>query len=165
MSASRCNGGGIMVQVLTREYVDSFRRARRSRDAKLIEPFLDDNIDWLLTGPVELMGFCGQRRGKAEVLDALTRQHPAVLSGFTVDIAFTLIDRDRVASLSRLTGIQRTTGRTISYNQAQFMRFRGGRIFEYRGIIDSFSAAEQMIGHPIALSDGPCEIGKDRVAV
>ena len=78
-----------------------------------------------------------------------TRKHPEVLIGFTVDVHSMLIDRDRVASLSRLTGVQRSTGRTISYNQAQFVQFRDGKIVEYRGIIDSYSAAEQMIGHPI----------------
>jgi hypothetical protein len=45
------------------------------------------------------------------------------------------------------------------------VRFRNGKIVEYRGIIDSYSAVEQMIGHPIAPSDGPCEIGEDRIAV
>jgi ketosteroid isomerase-like protein len=154
-----------MAQVVTREYFERFRQARYSRDPKQIEPFLDDNVDWLLIGPVELLGFCGQRHGKAEVLDALTRKHPEVLSGFHVDLHTMLIDRDRVASLSRLTGVQRSTGRTIAYNQAQFVRFRNGKIVEYRGIIDSYSAVEQMIGHPIAPSDGPCEIGEDRIAV
>lgn len=154
-----------MPQALTRDYFERFRVARRSRDAKQIEPFLDDNVDWLLTGPIELLSYCGQRRGKAEVLDALTRKHPEVLIGFTVDVHSMLIDRDRVASLSRLTGVQRSTGRTISYNQAQFVKFRDGKIVEYRGIIDSYSAAEQMIGHSISQPDGPREIGEDRVAV
>jgi ketosteroid isomerase-like protein len=155
-----------MTQVLTREYIESFRQARRSRNPKLIEPFLDDNVDWLLTGPVELLCFCGQRHGKAEVLDGLTRQHPSVLSGFDVELHTMLIDGDRVASLSRLTGIQRSTGRTISYHQAQFMRFRDGKIVEYRGIIDSFNAAEQMMGRPIALPEElrTLEVG-DRIAV
>ena len=35
------------------------------------------------------------------------------------------------------------------------MRFRDNKIVEYRGIIDSFDAAEQMMGHPIALPDTP----------
>ncbi len=33
------------------------------------------------------------------------------------------------------------------------MQFRDSKIVEYRAIIDSFDAAEQMIGHPIELSD------------
>ena len=44
-----------MAKALTREHVESFRRARLSRDPRQIEPFLDDNVDWLLTGPVELL--------------------------------------------------------------------------------------------------------------
>ena len=72
-----------------------------------------------------------------------------------VELESLLIDRDRAATFSRLTGVQSGTGRTISYHQAQFMQFRDGKIVEYRGIIDSFDAAEQMIGHPIELSDTP----------
>lgn len=105
-----------MTYSLTRDHVEAFRRARRTRDPRQIEPFLDDDIDWLLTGPIELLHFCGQRRGKEEVLDGLTRQHPAVLSMFHVELAAMLIDRDRAASLSRMTAVQRSTGRTISYN-------------------------------------------------
>ena len=142
-----------MTQILTQEYFESFRCARHSRDPRLIEPFLDDDVDWLVTGPVELLQFCGQRLGKAEVLDCLTRQHTAVLDTFKVVVASLLIDGDRVASLSRLIGIQRGTGRTVSYNQAQFLRFRDGRIVEYRGIIDSFNAAEQIIGHSFELPE------------
>jgi ketosteroid isomerase-like protein len=140
-----------MTQILSHEYFESFRRARHSRDPRQIEPFLDDNVDWLVTGPVELLQFCGQRLGKAEVLDCLTRQHTAVLDTFKVEIASLLIDGDRVASLGQLAGIQRGTGRTVSYNHAQFLRFRDGKIVEYRGIIDSFSAAEQIIGHSFEL--------------
>ena len=44
-----------------------------------------------------------------------------------------LVDRDRAASFSRLVAVQPGTGRTISYHQAQFMRFRDGKITEYRG--------------------------------
>ena len=156
-----------MAQILTREHVDAFRRARMSRDPAQIEPLLDDDVDWLLTGPVELLSFCGQRRGKAEVVDCLTRVQPSLMKVVSVDRGALLIDRDRAASFSRLTAIQLSTGRTISYNQAQFLRFRNGKIFEYRGIIDGFNAAEQMIGHAIELPDAPQRIEEygERIAV
>src|SRR5262245_25483822 len=144
-----------MGHMLTREYVESFRRARLSRDPRRIEPFLDDDVDWLLTGPVELLSFCGQRHGKAAVLDCITRLQPAVLNVLKVELAALLIDGDRAATFSRLLGIQPGTGRTISYHQAQFLRFRDGKIVEYRGIIDSFDAAEQMIGRPLDLNAEP----------
>jgi ketosteroid isomerase-like protein len=144
-----------MTQALTRAHVENFRQARLTRDPRLIEPFIDDNVDWLVTGPVELLHFCGQRRGKAEVLDCITRLEPSALNVLKAELTALLVDRDRAASFGRMVAVQPATGRTITYHQAQFMRFRGGKIIEYRAIIDSFDAAEQMMGHPIALPDMP----------
>ena len=156
-----------MAQILTRAHVENFRQARLTRDPRQIEPFLDDNVDWLITGPVELLHFCGHRRGKAEALDCIVRRlSRRCLSVSQVELSSLLIDRDRAASFSRLIAVQPGTGRTISYHQAQFMRFRDNKIVEYRGIIDSFDAAEQMMGHPIALPDMPRAFEDDeRIAV
>jgi ketosteroid isomerase-like protein len=155
-----------MAQFLTREHIESFRRARLTRDARQIEPFIDDQVDWFVTGPIELLQFCGHRIGKAAVLDCITRQEPSALNVLKSELTTLLIDGDRAAFLGRIVAVQPGTGRTITYDQIQFMRFRDGKIFEYRGIIDSFNAAEQMIGHPIALPErcGAPDVG-DRVAV
>ncbi len=155
-----------MAQSLTRDFIEGYYRARLSRDPTRIEPYLDDHVDWLITGPIELLQFCGQRRGKAEVLDTIMRLMPSVMHVSKVELESLLIDRDRAATFSRLTGIQSGTGRIISYHQAQFMHFRNGKIIEYRCIIDSFDAAEQMMGHPIELSASQrtAPVG-DRVAV
>src|SRR5262245_42696599 len=125
-----------MRQILTREYVEAFRHARLSRDRVKLEPFLDDDVDWLLTGPIELLQFCGQRRGKAEVLDCITRLQPKVLDVSKVELTALLIDGNHAATFSRLTATQPCSGRTISYHQAQFMQFRDGKIVRYRGLID-----------------------------
>jgi len=142
-----------MTQILTYEHVQNFSRARKSRDPRLIEPFLDDDVDWLANGPVELLHFCGQRRGKAEVLDCLTRQHAMVLSTFKAEMDILLVDGDRAASQGRMIGTQRRTGRIIIYSHAQFLLFRDGKIVECRGIIDTFNAVEQVIGHAIGLPE------------
>ncbi len=155
-----------MAQALTREFIEDFYRARLSRDAARIDPYLDDDVDWLITGPIELLQFCGQRRGKAEVLNTIVRVMPTIMHVSKVELESLLIERDRAATFSRLTGVLSGTGRVISYHQAQFMRFHDGKIVEYRCLIDSFDAAEQMIGHPIALSDTPLSIETgDRIAV
>jgi len=62
-----------MAQPLTREFIESFYRARLSRDPERVGPYLDDDVDWLITGPIELLQFCGQRRGKTQVLDIIVR--------------------------------------------------------------------------------------------
>lgn len=154
-----------MPETVTREFIESFYRARLSRDAARIEPFLDDNVDWLIAGPVELLHFCGQRNGKAEVLDTIVRHMPSVMHVSKLELETLLIDGDRAAVFNRITGIQSGSGRVISYHQAQFMIFRDGKLVEYRSIIDSFDAAEQMIGHPIALSDAPGVDDSERIAV
>lgn len=155
-----------MAQTITREFVESFYRARLSRDLQRIEPFIDDDVDWLITGPFELLQFCGQRHGKAEVLDTIVRVMPSIMHVSKVELRSLLIDRDRAATFSRLTGVLANNGRVISYHQAQFLHFRNAKIVQYRGIIDSFDAAEQMIGHPIALSDTPALFaGGERIAV
>ena len=152
-----------MAATLTREFIEGFYRARLSRDAKRIEPYLDDNVDWLITGPIELLHFCGQRLGKAQVLDTIVRVMPTIMHVSKVDLKSLLIDRERAATFSRLTGILAGSGRVISYHQAQFMHFRAGKIIEYRAIIDSFDAAEQMIGHPIEVATTPREFGYDNM--
>ena len=155
-----------MAQPLTREFIESFYRARLSRDAERVGPYLDDNVDWLITGPIELLQFCGQRRGKAQVLDIIVRVMPSIMHVSKVELEALLIDGDRAATFSRLTGVLCGTGRIISYHQAQFLQFRNQKIVEYRAIIDSFDAAEQMMGHPIALSDTPLGFDSgERIAV
>ena len=144
-----------MGQILTREHVENFRRARLTRDPRQIEPFLDDNMDWLVTGPIELLRFCGQRHGKTEVLDCMVRLEPSVLQVSRVELSSLLVDGDRAATFGRMVAVQPETGRTISYHQAQFMLFCDGKIVEYRGLFDSFDAAEQMIGHAIDLTAMP----------
>ena len=155
-----------MAQFLTREHIESFRRARLTRDARQIEPFIDDDVDWFATGPIELLQFCGHRIGKAAVLECITRLEPSALKVLRSELTTLLIDGDRAAFLGRIVAVQPGTGRTITYNQVQFMRFRNGKIVEYRAIMDTLDAAEQMIGHPLALPEQPeaPELG-GRVAV
>jgi predicted ester cyclase len=61
-----------------------------------------------------------------------------------------VIDGDRAAILSRMSG-RRNDGRAISYRVAQFIRFVSGKITDYCSVIDSFDAAEQVLGHRIEL--------------
>src|SRR5215207_4971101 len=109
----------------------------------------------MIVGPVDLLQFCGRRKGKAAVMELFERVIPNVLQirGVVSDIV--LVDGDRAATYNRITGVQRATGRTISYRSAQFIRFRDEKVIEYRSLIDSFDAAEQVLGHPIDLTPDP----------
>jgi hypothetical protein len=154
-----------MMQALTREFIEDFYRARLSRDPEVLEPFIDDQVDWLINGPIELLPYCGQRLGKAEVIETVTRIMPSIMHVNKIDLQTLLIDRQRAATFNRLTGVLIANNRVISYHQAQFMTFRNGKIVLYRSIIDSFDAAEQMIGHPIDLAAPPRFENENLVAI
>jgi ketosteroid isomerase-like protein len=135
-----------------RSVVNAFYQAFATRDPVKIAPFLAGDVDWLIVGPVDLLRFCGQRRGKAAVLELYRRVIPDVIQMNEFIQEMVLVDKDRVASYGRIAGIRREDGRTISYRYAHFLRFEADKVAEFRSVIDSFDAAEQVLGHPIDLS-------------
>ena len=141
-----------MTTPVSRDLVRDFYQARITRDPARIAPFLDDNVEWSIAGPVDLLHFCGERRGKQAVIDAIVRHVPSLLVVNGMQIEEILIDGDRAATFSRLTAIHAGSGRTVSYRCAQFLRFRDSKIVTFRALIDSFDAAEQILGHAIDVS-------------
>jgi ketosteroid isomerase-like protein len=143
---------------ISHELVRDYFRACIARDPRRIATYLDDDVTWSLTGPIDVLPFCGQRRGKSAVIDTIVRLGPAVLRVKAMELEEILIDGDRAATFMRLNAIHGETGRTVSYRCAQFLRFRGNKLVEFRALMDSFDAAEQMLGHPIELA--PLQTGR-----
>jgi ketosteroid isomerase-like protein len=137
------------MQAVSRSTVQAFYEAYLAVDTVRIERFLDDDVDWIISGPVDVLSFCGQRRGKKAVLEIFERQFPDVMkvTGFAPQSL--LIDGERVALLFTLSAVTQDHSRKISYRVGHFLRFRDDKVFEFRSIIDSFDAAEQMLGHSI----------------
>jgi ketosteroid isomerase-like protein len=154
---------------VTRKLVQDYYAARLSRDPARIAPFLDDDIQWSIVGPVNLMHFCGERRGKQAVIDAIVRHVPAQLEVTAMELEEIVIDGDRVATFSRLTARHSGTGRTVTYRCANFLQFRDNRIVRFHGLMDSFDAAEQILGHRINVAGAgdaaPCGARRNVVVV
>jgi ketosteroid isomerase-like protein len=153
-----------MTQPDQRAAIQAFLDAFATRDVERIAPFLDDEVTWTISGPVDLLHFCGVRKGKAAVLDVIGREVPAVLRIRRFAREMLLIDGDCAAALSRLSAVRQMDNRSISYRAAQFMRFRDGKLIEFSGVIDSFDAVEQVLGRPIDVHGAPHTEG-DLVAV
>ncbi len=113
-----------MTEPIHREAVEAFYRAYAARDVAALAPFLDDNIVFTISGPVDVLPFCGVRRGKAAVLDLIERQMPEVFRVFSFVTENMLVDGDRASTLNRLSAWRNSDGRVISYRLAHFMRFR-----------------------------------------
>jgi ketosteroid isomerase-like protein len=152
-----------MSDAVPRAVVEAFYAAYSARDLERTAQFLADDVQWTISGPVDLLVFCGPRRGKAAVLDMMRNQ---VAEVFEVDSFVTdtmLIEGDRVATFNRLSARMGDEGRVVSYRLAHFARFRDGKVAEMISLIDSFDAAEQVLGCPLAgQSDAPAD---DIVAV
>ena len=134
-----------MTETSIRPRVEAFYQASADRDVERIAAMLDDNVDWLVQGPVDVFSFFGQRRGKAAVLDGYREVAQRLeVTGYVLEAL--LVDGDRGAALVRLTAIVRATGKVMSVRTSQFSRFRDGKLVEMRGVLDSFDMVEQTIG-------------------
>jgi ketosteroid isomerase-like protein len=138
---------------------EAFFNAYAVRDAQKVAPFLHEDVEWTVNGPVDVLPFCGVHRGRDNVVDLIGRQIPAVLRVFSFVPEATLIDGDRVAMLSRLMARRTGDGRVISYRVANFFRFRDGQVIENLSLLDSFDAVEQVIGHPLTVQTVPDQEG------
>jgi ketosteroid isomerase-like protein len=141
-----------MTTAISRDLVQEYLSACLSRDPGRLSHCLDDEVAWTLAGPVDLMPFCGHRRGKKEVIDTIVRRVPTLIRLTGMEIEEIVIDGDRAATFLRIAAVHVVTGRTISYRLAQFLRFRDRKLVEFRALIDSFDAAEQVLGHTISAS-------------
>jgi ketosteroid isomerase-like protein len=135
-----------------RRIVEAFFAAYGSRDPAGVAALVSDDIEWRVTGPVEVMSFCGHWRGKLAVMRMLKEFVPGVFEERTMVNEELLLDGDRAAAIAKLTGIQRNTRRVISYSLAHFIRLEGDQIVTIRTLVDSLNAAEQLLGHAIDLS-------------
>ena len=153
-----------MTQPVSRAVVEAFYQAYGARDCGRIGEFLADDVAWTVSGPVDVLSFCGAHMGKAAVLDMLGRKTRQLFEVIKSDLYALLIDGDQVSALTRLTARRQEDGRVISYRLAHFSRFRDGKMVENLSLLDSFDAVEQVLGHPLATSEQAPAAG-DLVAV
>jgi len=153
-----------MAYEVPRSVVEAFYKVYAARDVDGIAELLDDDAQWDISGPVDLLPFCGAHRGKAEVIDLIGRQIPMVLRTFSFVPEAILVQGDRAAMLSRQSSRRTKDGRTMN-RVANFMRFRDGKLMENLSLIDSFDVVEHVLGHPLARSNGARRGNGDLVAV
>jgi ketosteroid isomerase-like protein len=148
-----------------RSVVEAFYTVYAVRDVERIAEYLHDDVEWTISGPVDLLPFCGVHRGKAAVIDLIGRQIPIVLRTFSFVPDAILAQGDQAAMLSRQSSKRTEDGRTMSYRVANFMRFVDGKVIENLSLIDSFDVVEQVLGRQLSVPRGLRGDGGDLVAV
>src|SRR5665647_378703 len=143
-----------MAYAVPRAVAEAFYKVYAAREIEKIAAFLHDDVQWTISGPVDVLPFCGVHRGKADVLDLIKRRVPEVLRVFSFLPDEFLVEGDQVATLNRLSARRTDDGRVISYRVANFIRFRDDKVIENLSLLDSFDAVEQLLGHSLAVMHG-----------
>jgi len=154
-----------MAKPVARSVVEGMYKALAGADFAALAAYLADNVTWTISGPVDILPFCGRRSGKAVVLKLLDRDIPAFLDKRRMVPDVILIEGDRAAVFGRLTARRRDLGHAISYRIAQFVRFEHGKAVDYVSIIDSFDAVEQVLGQQLTMPGGARATSRELLAV
>lgn len=136
---------------LTRNILDGFYQAYAARDSARLSVFLDDDVEWLLTGPVDVLWYCGRLKGKAAVMELITSIGPKILELKRFDFDDILISGDQAATFAWFVGQEHNSGREVKFRCAHFLRFRDGKVISFRTVSDTYHVVEQMVGHPLDL--------------
>ncbi len=131
-----------------------FSRAMHSaineRQFEDLEALIDEDVDWAIHGPIDMFPFLGARSGKAAVLEAIRQ----IADNFRVhrfDRESIMLGVDSASSMMRYSLTVLDSDKPINLRVAHFARFRTGRLFSLRVLVDSFELAEQVLGRPIHL--------------
>src|SRR6185437_3437053 len=115
------HGDGTMAKPVPRSVVEGMYKALAGADFAALAAYLADNVTWTISGPVDILPFCGRRSGKAVVLKLLDRDIPAFLDKRRMVPDVILIEGDRAAVFGRLTARRRDLGHasvTVSPNSS-----------------------------------------------
>jgi len=131
-----------------------FSRALHSaineRQPEDLETQIDDDVDWVIYGPVDMFPFLGARRGKAAVLE-VCRQISENVRVHRFDLESIVLGEDSAASMMRYSLTALDSNKPINLRLAHFARFRAGRLLNIRVLLDTYDLVEQALGRPIHL--------------
>ena len=132
------------LRALVRELYDAYGR----RDGQRVAELIHDDVDWVIYAPVGIFPFAGPRHGRAAVLQALGAIGEAYeIEAYTPEII--LVDGDRAAVVSDVRHTQRAPARTLRFRVANFLRFKDGKVVEFREFSNSFDVVEQVLGREL----------------
>lgn len=139
-----------MTESATRAAVRDLYDAYARRDFVRVAALIHDDIDWVIYAPVAVFPFAGPRHGRAEVLQAMA----GIAEIYSVEKYLPevmIVDGDTAAVMSDASFRQRATGRLIRLRIANFLRFEGGHLIEFREFLNSYDAVEQALGRELQL--------------
>lgn len=139
-----------MSDALRRRIQDYYQAYAEGRFDEVLAA-LDENVVFVSYAPTEVFPVLGRRTGKAAVATTINVMN-AAFEHLNYQPIFMVVADEEAAAIVLARLRQRSTGRVIQVLLAHFLRFREGRIVEFREFMDSFDAVQQVLGREIDLS-------------
>src|SRR4051812_40846935 len=95
-----------MTTPVSHELVRAFFQARVSYDPARIAALLDDDIEWSMSGPIDVLRYAGQYRGKQAVLNALVTEGLKTFKVTDLQINDIVVDGEQAATHCRVIGVK-----------------------------------------------------------
>jgi ketosteroid isomerase-like protein len=126
----------------------ALHRAINERQFNDLESQIDEDVDWVIYGPIELFPFLGARRGNAAVLE-VCRQISENVRVHRFDRESLMLGEDTAASMMRYSLTALDSNKPINLRLAHFARFKAGRLLNIRVLLDSHDLVAQALGGPM----------------
>jgi ketosteroid isomerase-like protein len=129
-----------------------FSRALHSaineRQLEDLQNQIDDDVDWVIYGPIDMFPFLGARRGRDAVLE-VCRQISENVRVHRFDRESIVLGEDSAASIMRYSLTALDSNKPINLRLAHCAQFKAGRLLNIRVLLDTYDLVEQALGHPI----------------
>jgi ketosteroid isomerase-like protein len=143
-------GEWAMSEESTRAAVIDLYAAYARGDGERMAALIDDDVDFVIHAPPQVLPFAGHHQGKGAVLEALGRiAKDYLLESYVPQV--TVVDGDHAAVMSDVAFTQRSSGRTLRFHIADFLRFRDGRLVEFREFMNTFEVVQQVLDRQLAV--------------
>lgn len=134
------------LDALARAFLDAFIQRRPEQ----LDPLLDDNVDWVIYGPIDMFPFLGSHRGKQAALDACHDLMKSIRLQSVECERFVVSGNAASALLQCVMRPIRSEG-VVRVRIACFIRMQNGKVCDVRTLIDTFDLVEQTLGREINL--------------
>ena len=133
------------MSTLLRKRIYEIYEAFSAGNLDLLADAFDEQADFVTNAPTNVFPYLGRRVGRAAILKTLSAIHDEFES-LTFMPIWIVVEGDTAGAILSVNATQRTTKRVMRFFAAHFLRFRDDRIVEYRSIMDSFEAVQQLLG-------------------
>ena len=134
------------LDALARAFLDAFV----SRHAEQLNPLLDDDVDWVLYGQIDMFPFLGSHRGKPAAMKACEDLMKSIRLQSVECERFVVSGNAASALLQCVMRPIRSEG-VVRVRIACFIRMQNGKVCDVRTLIDTFDLVEQTLGREINL--------------